>query len=106
MTVRFDISPEALQARARHAVADLRDRATEHVVNRIARQPAPVFQQARALTPEAEFKAKEAITMDDELAFLNPAPPPRPADAPLDDAALFPTGTGSAVEGGEAQVRH
>ena len=106
MTAPFDMSPEALQARARRAVGDLRDRATERVASRLAKQPAQVLQQAKALTPEASSKAKEAITMDDDLAFLNPPPPPRPADVPLDDAGLAPTLTGSVAAGGEGQARH
>ena len=106
MTVPFDMSPEALQARARRAVGDLRDRATERVASRLAMQPAQVLQQARALPPEASSKAKEAITMDDDLAFLNSPPPPRPADVPLDDAGLVSTLTGSAAAGGEVQARH
>ena len=106
MTVPFDMSPEALRARAKRAVGDLRDRATDAVASRLAKQPAQVLQQARALTPEASSKAKEAITMNDDLAFLNSPPPPHPADVPLHDAGLVPTLTGSVAAGGETQARY
>ena len=110
MTVPFDMSPEALQARARRAVGDLSDRATERAASRLAKQPAQVLQQARALTPEASSKAKEAATMNisDNLDFLKPPPLMRPADVPLDGAGLVsvPAMTGSAAADGEAQERH
>ena len=110
MTVPLDMSPEALRARARDAVGGLSDRAAERVASRLAKQPEPFLQPPGALLPAAIDQAEGATmnAMNDDLDFLNPPPPPRPADVLLDDAglALAPTLTGSAVAGGEAQTRH
>ena len=119
----FDMSP-ALQARAQaqagHVAEAARGRAEEQVTARLNRQPQPAqpvpqHQQARALTPGAIHKAKEAaaIMNDDKLDFLHVPPPPRPIDVPIDDAGLAvqaapPTagcGGGDAAEEVNARAR-
>ena len=94
------------QTQAEQVAVAARERAEQRVAVRLDQQPKPFPQSARAMLPEAANQAKEAITMDDDLAFLNSPPPPRPADVPLDDAGLVPTLTGSVAAGGEAQARH
>ena len=89
-----DAARDAAQFAARAAVAAADRLAAAQVEARLDRVEGTASatatdpQPALAL-PVASTKAKEAITMDDDLAFLNPnpPPPPRPPGAPVPEAA-------------------
>ena len=103
----FDQNDQAADAArvAARVVVDAADRnAAERVAARLDKQPqpAPVSQPARALTPEASSKAKEAVMTDTTLDFLNPPPPPRPSGMPLDDTGLSMPSAASA----DGEARH
>lgn len=98
------------QAEADRINAAARESAAARVAARLAKQPeqVPLPQQARALTPSATQKAKEAATImtDDKLDFLNVPPPPRPPGVPLDDADLAMPMTAVAAASDEALAHH
>lgn len=97
---------ERAQAQAEQVAGAARERAEHRVAARLDKQPQPVSQPARAMLPGTIDQAKEATMTDTTLDFLNPPPPPRPDDVPLDDAGLVPTTLTGSAANGEAQARH
>ena len=85
----LDLRERATAQAAQVAVA-ARERAEQRVAARLDKQPQPVSQLPRALSPVAITEAKEATMTDTTLDFLNPTPP-RPADVPQDDARPAPS---------------